>query len=211
MQNTRFDPGRIRFSDTELWILGGREHNNDWLQSTELCSPYTGCTYFVDFPELAEWPEAVRINSSHIFIKTNINRRAWIFNQNDNSFQQLPDMSLDRNRASLGMVNGHDIVVAGGISTTSTEIFDLNINQWRQGPDLPDVVVGNFRFCCARNVQYQDSFLIVGGTGSSGGLIDTIMTLNPQTYEWDILPQRMTNATTFPGVILVPDNYVTCS
>ena len=106
---------------------------------------------------------------------------------------------------AVGFINGHEVVVAGGDQLKSSEILDLNTNQWRRGPDLPIQT----RLQWPSSVQFLDSFLVVGGADLE--YQDTIIKFDPINYEWMILPQKLQNPRALFTAFLVPDGYIECS
>ena len=128
----------------------------------------------VDLPEksIADVPRAVRINHTHIFVMITVNRegkgKAWLFNRIDQAFQRLPEFIHTRFRPAVGLIERHGIMVAGGVGKKSSEIFDLDTNQWKPVPDFPVAA----SFYDSVSVQTQDSILIMGGRGFDSGRSD---------------------------------------
>ena len=177
-----------------------------WLDTTELCSQSAGCVEYVNLPEVSFYvPRAVRVNESHIFVWPNQHGNAWLFNQLDETFQELPPFLEERVRAAVGFINDHEIVVAGGQYSNTSEIFDLNTSQWRPGPDLP-VKMELFGASC---VQFQQTFLVVGGH-DSGENLGSIIKFDPVNYVWITMPQKLTKAREYFAAFLVPNDYVSC-
>ena len=187
--------------------MGGYNAEDLFFQSTEICSPSSGCTEFVDLPEESFSTQAVRIDQKRIFVLPNDQGHAWIFNQEDNSFQRIPDLTQKRRKPVIGFINGHEVVVAGGVQTRSSEIFDLNINEWRIGPPLPVT----YYLESATSVQYQNSFLIVGGRDSFLGYQDSIIKFDPVNYGWQMMPQRLQRKRCEFAAFLVPDDLFQCA
>jgi len=63
--------------------------------------------------------------------------------------------------ASCLLLN-NEILVAGGKGTRTTEIFNLQSNTWRLGPDLPNTIYG-YQLVKARPSSQYAAFLIGGG------------------------------------------------
>ena len=200
----RNDGALVQLSEDKFWIIGGFGRSN----STEICSPSNGCTYSAEIPvEYSFFPCAVKINETHIFLVANDHRTTFLFNQIDETFHSLPLMQRGKNRASAGFINGHEIVVAGGVSTRSSEIFDLDTNLWRWGPDLPV----ELDLQLAQALQFQDSFILIGGYDHGEGYQDTILKFNPDSYRWTKLPQKLRNARRYHAAFFVSNDYITCT
>ena len=205
-ESVRTWAAEVQMSDYDFWILGGNNITHGWVNSTEICSTFHGCASFEDLPEVSYFPKAVRVSESQIFVLPNNKGTAWLFNQDDNSFEQLPNLIEERQDPAVGFINGHEVVVAGGARSKTSEIFDLDTNEWRLGPELPVTK----DLCCASSVQFEDSFLIVGGRDNYSDK-NTILKLNPVSYEWETLPQNLESARTYAAAILVPSYYVSCT
>ncbi|WP_375324240.1 PKD domain-containing protein [Flagellimonas sp. GZD32] len=65
-------------------------------------------------------------------------------------------------------------------------IFDPTVNQWIQGPAIPE----NRRRGSAGLVQYNDKFYIIAGNsiGHNGGYVDWFDEYDPATGQWTVLP-----------------------
>ena len=196
----------IRLTDDEFWILAG-QHYSTYLDTSEICSASSGsCEEFVDLPENDSiYPKAARVNASHIFVKPNQFKKSWLFNQNDETFHQLPDMAESRAGPFVGSVNGKEIVVG----RDSVEIYDLTTNEWRSGP-RPPIDEGN-NLSTAVSVQYKDSFILVGGKLNDYDYNQDIFQFNAQTHQWQILEQKLQRERYYFTAFLVPEDYITCS
>ena len=65
--SARYYAAGVQLTEQNFWILGGNDASS-WLSTTEVCNPSSGCSEFVDLPEVSFVPQAVRFNSSHIFV-----------------------------------------------------------------------------------------------------------------------------------------------
>ena len=131
--------------------------------------------------------------------------------QTNNIFHQLPSIPKALRHSAGGFVNGHEIVVAGGYITKETMIFDIDTNQWRDGPDIP-IVASSLTCINMAAVQYQGSFIIAGGIDwGSGILYANIFKFDPINYQWEVLPQSLSKARYFHSVLLVPNDFISCS
>ena len=68
-------------------------------------------------------------------------------------------MLTDRKGPGIGIVNGHEIIAAGGFSRRNTEIFDLNTWTWTWGPS-PIIATGDMYN--VETVQFNGGVLSVG-------------------------------------------------
>ncbi len=79
--------------------------------------------------------------------------------------------------------------MAGGTSSdgflTHTEIYNTRTQEWREGPTLPQPI------CCMASVQYEDTFLLVGGDINSAEELDTIYQYNQTSETWTLRPERL--------------------
>ncbi len=97
-----------------------------------------------------------------------------------------PTVTLKRNCLVLSL-NRYDIVVAGGHYggyQSHTEIYNTATRKWRQGPTLPQ------RLSRMSSVQYEDTFLLVGGH-NGGQYLDTIYQYNQSSETWILRPERL--------------------
>ena len=70
----------------------------------------------------------------------------------------------------------NEIFVAGGYQQKSTEIFDLQSQSWRMGPDLPKAIF-NSQFIMAQQSSQYVAYLI-GGRYGTLGLTDNCTTIS---------------------------------
>ncbi len=78
--------------------------------------------------------------------------------------------------------------MAGGLyggHLTHTEIYNTRTREWREGPTLPQPI------CCMSSVQYEDTFLLVGGDSTGGESLDTIYQYNQTSETWNARPERL--------------------
>ena len=195
----RYQAAGIQLSEDQFWIIGGST-DGVWLSTSELCSMVSkSCSRFVDLPEILNNPKALKINNKEVILLSSENGHAWLFSLNGNYFSQLPDMLESRNKPALGLINEFEVVVAGGVDSKTSEILDLSTKEWKYGPELPV----NYDLCCASSVQYEDSFIVLGGFDQA--IQNKIIKFDPVRYEWIELEQTLMNArSNFPAII-IPD------
>ena len=195
----------VPLSDDKFVILGGYSSGN-WKKTTEYCSFTSGCTRTQNLPEEAYYPEAIKISEDLIFVKGS-GLHSWFFNLTDSLFYPLPDALENLSSGSLGFINGHEVVIAGGSNTKKSQIVDLDTYEWRFGPDLP--VFDELSMPAA--VQFEDSFLVMGGWDTLDHRYqDRIFKFDPVNYEWEILPHKLQMARSSFTAILVPSSYIPC-
>lgn len=61
-----------------------------------------------------------------------------------------------------------------------------------------------------RGVQFQDSFIAVGGSHSGLDMTDEILFYNPTNDTWDVMPQRLAEKKAVYTAFFVPDSAVNC-
>ena len=120
---------------------------------------------------------AVAVNETHLFMAGGCSGRsggywcqwAWLLEVLSGRWLRLPDLSIKRyHTPGCGIVNGVDVVVAGGRTSdgyeNTTEIFSLVSLSWRQGPRLPARLGG------VASVTDGPTFILVGGITVIGSL-----------------------------------------
>ncbi len=97
------------------------------------------------------------------------------------------------------------ITLIGGYNYKTSSEF-LNTKTWEPKPDLPiSIEVG-------ASVQFQDSFLIVGGYDkTTSRYLDSIYYFNPVKDDWDLLEQKLDSRLADVIAFMVPDHAVDCS
>ena len=107
---------------------------------------------------------------------------AYRYVKQDNRWDQKADMIENRLKLACGKVTNpatgkEEVVAAGGasdnVALSSTEIYTVEDNTWRQGMPLPKALKQ------AASLQYEDSFLILGG--HDGGCSDSIYKVESHT------------------------------
>ena len=123
-------------------------------------------------------------------------------------------------------------VVAGGQSSSSADILNLETMEWRAGPNLPSKYdtrggfLNNTYTKCEReidflllflvalrssaSVAYKSTFLLVGGLTSSN-YDDTIFEFDPETDEWIQRNEMLSEGKDRLMAIMVQDDIVNCA
>ncbi len=104
--------------------------------------------------------------------------------------------------------NRYDIVVAGGVGggpLDDSEIYNTATQEWRQGPTLPQPIYH------MSSVQYEDTFLLVGGDTFSGQYSDTIYQYEQTSETWIIREERLSKEKGYMGAVLAGPPAADCS
>ena len=214
-------------SDDQWLFLGGNGTTTS--RTSEMCKLSTGaCLPFVALPEGDEFGSiaALKVNSSHVFIKL---KKNWMLNIQTRTFLPLPDLiDSDRPDPGMGMITKSDgtrsIVITGGAGKKSTEILDIDSQFslfWQEGPYFE---FGDFLEHCnggltkTTSVQYGDTFLLIGGEYERHLRIgpsipfdsNGIYTFDVENYQWKRLPRELQIPRHSAAAVLIPSNYIPC-
>ncbi len=195
---TSRDNPRASFIDN-VWLVSG----DDYETTTEM---WTG-NIFEPGPQLPTYMYLhcqLTINSTHVFFADDYDV-VYLLDWPAQSWIELPPMTVNRDWPSCGLINnpqnGQEVVI---VEDGVTEIFNLNDLTWRSGPPVT-------MFDEASYVQFGDTFVVVGGQDYVGDALDTIYKFDHLNYDWILMDQRLkTPRESYPGVVAVPDEFVTC-
>ncbi len=193
-----------------IWLVSGDDalDAGDAPMTTEM---WTGST-FVEGPRL---PTPMydhcqfTINSTHVFFAEAYETgRSFLLDWFAQTWTEVPPMNVDRNYPSCGLINNPEngleaVIVQSGVS----EIFNFRDESWRTGPPVEPFIDAGF-------TQIGDTFVVVGGLDEVYGdeEFDTIYKFDHIKYEWILMSQRLqVSRYAYPGVVSVPDEFVTCS
>ena len=190
------------------WITGGLiSGSSQSTSSTELFN--TGnetFSYYINLPVARNQHNLVSYSSNEVMMlggEIDITD-TYIFNINDETWSDGPSVQTARDTAQAGVItfaNGTKaVMVAGGDSTEKSEILDLESMTWHYGPDL------EYPIYYGASVQWQNTFLIVGGE-NYGGYLDTIWKFDVDNDRWVLLNRTLTTGRCFSASILVPYSY----
>ncbi len=151
------------------------------------------------------------INSTHVFFADTLDTgNAFLLDWYEQTWSELPPMTVDRLYMSCGLINNPEngieaVIVEGGV----TEIFNFRDEEWRTGPTVEF-------FSEAGYAQIGDTFVVVGGWSNYEGdeldVSDKIFKFDNINYEWILMSQRLqVPRDWYPGVVAVPDEFVSCS
>ena len=105
-------------------------------------------------------------------------------------------MDRDARASQCGLITHGDgkkeIVVAGGIHSRLSKIYDIDNDQWREGPPLPGVVSHGTA------VPVDNTFIVLSyGTWK----------YNVANNGWDVLEEKMVAPRSYVYAFWVPDDY----
>ncbi len=150
------------------------------------------------------------LNYTHVFFADGGNDYSYLLDWYAKTWTPLPPMPLSFSYPSCGLINnpenGIEAVLQGG---TSSLIFNFNDEAWRDGPEFRDADGAGY-------AQLTDTFVVLGGYGKVGEVnedpLDTIFIFDHLNYEWILMDQKLrVPRVGYPGVVPVPDNFVSCS
>ncbi len=98
-------------------------------------------------------------------------------------------------------------MVAGGYGggyLAESEIYNTATQEWRQGPTLPQPIF------YMSSVQYEDTFLLVGGRNVSQYL-DTIYQYDQTSETWILREERLSTPKGYMGAVLAGPPAAECS
>ncbi len=195
-----------------IWLVSGYSlDSEDASLTTEMWSG-TGFEFGVSLPIEMYIPCQLTINSTHIFFADTLSTgmsTAFLLDWYTQTTTELSPMTVEREYMSCGLINNPEngieaVIVENGF----TEIFNFRDESWRTGPP-----VNIFKY--AGFAQIGDTFVVVGGENESIGNLYSIRTIykfDHINYEWILMTQRLQVARSYyPGVVAVPDEFVTCS
>ena len=204
----------ININSNDWWILYGHD------QKTKIYDA-TLNTFYDSFqlPKKSQFYDRrilTPVNYSTIFIvrEHGYGRRTYFYNHLQNEFSNGPELKFERAGQVSGMFvdeyGDKFLIVAGGkvyvdgefLHSKSTEILDLqNPVEWKTGPELP------FTVYHASSIQYEDSFLVVGGIDESRKALSSIIKYDVGNEEFVKMPQEMKTPRSDAAAFLIPDDY----
>jgi hypothetical protein len=207
-------PSSVTLSETEWWVSGGRGVNSQSVKSSELYTVGEGFSQYGELPLQQSYHYMLKIDDSKVMMLTNFGE-PWLFNTNSRIWINMTNLEVTRLFAIFGLATFPDgekkVVVAGGwdndagIKIASTEIFSFTDMTWRPGPNLPTA------HTYARTVQFEDTFLAVGGNDANNRLSKKIYKFEPSSESWIELVERLPLARSFPATFFVPSDFIQCN
>ncbi len=190
-----------------IWLVSGGDDYDTQL-TTEMWTG-TGFEPGPSVPTPLHYHCQLTINSTHVFFAdTYYTGNAYLLNWYEQTWTVLPPMTVDiHGLMSCGLINNPEngievVIVEDGV----TEIFNFRKEEWR----IISPSIESFGY--AGYAQIGDTFVVVGGQNDAHYTIDTIYKFDQINYEWILMSQRLqVPRTHYPGVVAVPDEFVTCS
>ncbi len=208
LNNARYDPGSS-FIDG-IWLVSGDGTGSDDVGSTTEMWTGTGFEPGPSLPIPMLRPCQLTINSTHVFfVDTGNTGNAFLFDWYEQKWSDLPPTTVYRTYMSCGLINNPEngieaVIVEDGV----TEIFNFRDEEWKTGPSVVS-------FDSAGYAQIGDTFVLVGGQNDevvTDFAFDTIYKFDHINYAWILMSQRLqVPREWYPGVVAVPDDFVTCS
>jgi len=170
------------------WIIGGQP-NGDETEVWGGFPPSEISNNEIRLPKIINQPCIVKISDQEAFVTAKPKlvpadtMLAWIYNIQSNTWTELPNTLQKRSGPSCGYIqtdSGRFVVLAGGLSLSSTEILDLSTLIWSTGPDLGIDIFGGSMVS-----MYDDELILIGGY--SGGALDEIRRMDSSMSSWDVV------------------------
>ncbi len=202
--NARFRP-RSSFIDG-IWLISAE---TTYSQTTEM---WTGTGFELGpSPPLALYNHCqLTVNSTHVFFAdTWFPRGVFLLDWHEQTWTRLPRMTVNSlyHYMSCGLINNPENgIEAVIVDHGNTEIFNFREEAWRTGPTVEPFKDAGF-------TQIGDTFVVVGGYSYNElEESDRIYKFDNINYEWILMSQRLqVPRDVYPGVVAVPDEFVTCS
>ncbi len=148
----------------------------------------------------------ITVNDTHVFFADGQDLGpSYLYDFNAQTWTEMPPKTVKTSRPSCGFIKNPDngveaVVYDQGI----TEIFNFNDMTWRLGPEMPWTSYSGF-------AQLSETFVMVGGNGY-GTDLDLIFQFDNLEYKWILKGQHLgIERDKSPGVVAVPDDFVSCS
>ncbi len=206
-----YDPSSDSWSRSESMIndrnsAKGSFIGHDWLVSGNLILPESITTEYWTGSEFMAGPDIpvnmgvhcqLTLNSTHVFFVQFNRDPAYLLEWETLTWTELPSFTQDMTILSCGLIynpeNGLEAVVTHG---DVSEIFNFGTLQWRPGPS-------GEHHSYAGHTQHGDTFLLQSQ--------DEIYMFDNINYSWVNMGKLLqTPRSDFPGLITVPDEFVSC-
>jgi hypothetical protein len=181
--------------DNAWWFLPNLEGSVVWAGQPPRTVPND-----IERPNGANYPCVAMISEHEAFVHSRL--VDWIFNILSNKWTPLPKSSERRNGPACGFLETQNgtryIVLAGGYKSSTTEILNLESNEWVVGPDIGEDVFGGRMVSIPAWHGMSDNLLLVGGYDTKP--LSAIKRLNLDTNSWDSAGNLLTprfNSVTF--------------
>jgi hypothetical protein len=214
MLSRRSQGAGVMMSDTEWWVSGGYNGNDETTDSERYASNGTEFSSFIPLPDGDTYHVMLKHNDTQYVMVGGFHLQGdvFLFNTETELWTPLdPPMPTNRNSPFAGIVTHQDgkkeLVVAGGCGESSSEIYSFESLSWRTGPVLP--IAGDL--CFGASVQYENTFLVVGGGNVISGEEPDIYKYDPDNESWITLAENLKNGRERFAAFLVPNDYIQCN
>ncbi len=214
MDRERALAAAVMLNNDEWWITGGDQDEAQVGTDTTIIYDMNTdqSSAYVTLPQPMWRHSLVKISDSEYFIiggATLDDSKAYIFNSDDESFEELDPPGISILKAFVGLVELDDgtleIVSTGGDNDpVGTHIFNLESRTWRQGTDFPAP------FFDGVSVPYGKTFLAVGGIDHDNNISDSIYYYDVGTESWGTTNRVLQEGRYFHSAAIVPQDFVQC-
>ncbi len=190
-----------------VWLVSGDIDIDDG-ETTEM---WTG-SGFEEGPTLPRtmWDHCqLTVNSTHVLFAHSNSitfEPTFLYDWQAEEFTFLEPQSELRQSPSCGVINNPENGLEAVIAQDGrSEILNFGTMTWREGPAAP-------YFFYAGYAQLFNTFVVVGGRAEDGTDLDTVYKFDHLNYQWIEVEQRLqVQRALYPGVVAVPDDFVSCS
>ena len=180
------------------------------MKDTAVYTDGVGFKSYVDLPGGFCGHNIIKVNETHFLLHGGIDgySSGLLFDRAVERWTSVggPDLGECSYAGLVTYPSGENaVVVAGGDRGPNSFIFDLDTETWRSGPDLPT------HLARGASVQFQDSFLVVGGIDLETTVpCDSIYKFVVSPEEgWLELPHKCRDGPS--DAILVPQDFIECN
>ena len=207
MTLARLYSASVMINQTHWWITGGYSSSSS-TALTEICNiPLRQCSAYQPLPTSSAFHTMLKVNETH-FIMCGEGQKVWIFDQIEEQWTDLPATDYNHDEGICCMVFNEgekEVVVAGGVSTNTAEIYNFATEKWR----MTDSITDDSRLYRSQSVPHGNSFLVIGGHSSVNK--DKVLYFNPSTETWDELPVKLQRARNVFAAVAIPEAFAICN
>ncbi len=137
-------------------------------------------------------------------------KAAYMYSFSQGSWTKLPDMLEERFGHTCQVMSPDpvrllEVVASGGWQKRNSDIFQINVNTWRQGPLFDQ------NKYMSNSLAFNDTFVLAGGYNSFNQHSDDIWKFEATNITWRKLAQKLALARTSASAMFVPSSYATCT
>jgi len=163
-------------------------------------------SYGPKMPEKMDNHCQLTLNETHVFIAARFSTSAFMFNWETQEWITLDPVSWYMPQGMCGLLdhpeNGKEILIADDMHG---RIFSLTSETWREGPTLPGNTIRS------SSAPVEDGFLAIGGNFRNGQFLDTIYRFHQDSYEWELLDQKLRQERASAATATVPESFLNCT